>query len=72
MRVTNRGEALFMAVFSIFIGLSACLTGQLAAGPTSRAGTYAVEGPAVSIAGAVLIIMGLWVIFSIVKDEFFR
>ena len=71
MRVTNRGDALFMAVFSIFIGLFACLTGQLAASPT-RAGTYTVEGPAVSIAGAVLIIVGLWVIFSVVKDKFFR
>jgi hypothetical protein len=60
-----------MAVFSIFIGVFACLTGQLTAGPT-RAGTYTVAGPAVSSAGAALIIVGLWVIFSIVKDRFFR
>ncbi len=72
MRVTNRGEALFIAVFLIVVGLSACLTGQLVAGPTSRAGTYTVAGPAVSIAGAVLIVVGLWVIFSTVKDKFFH
>ncbi len=67
MHVKNRGEALFMAAFSIFIGVFACLTGQLTASPT-RAGTYTVAGPAVSIAGAVLICVGLWVIYSIVKD----
>jgi hypothetical protein len=71
MRIKNRGEALFMAVFSIFIGVFACLTGQLTASPT-RTGTYTIESPAVSIAGAALISVGLWVVFSLVKDRFFQ